>query len=453
MALGGAEVWESLLEIRIVDPAFLYAWYGLSAILVLYLIAKQWTIRWFLVAFLALFLGFLAGGALLWVAVNVLNLFGGPVDDAVWVWVPVATAAITLAIGNLWGSRWWRKVIALVSIAVFAVTAVFAVNASTGIDRTLGSLLHVSTADPITPPALLDPATPVPSGPLYSWWQAPEGMPTEGRTGEVAGGIPNAASGFEARPAQLYLPPAALVEQPPRLPLVVFMMSRPGDPDVSFLAETLDAFAAEHAGLAPIALVIDQLGEPWADPLCLDTDRGAVETYVLQDVVPWARATLNVQAEPRFWTVGGYGNGGQCALSFGAKSPEVFGNLLDVSGEEFPGADHQQQTLEEVFGGDAVAYQMTKPSAILAAKAPYADSWAVFTVGTRDGHVEGAVERNAAAATTAGMHVLTFEVEGAGHGADALVGGLEAGFDALYPRLELAPPAETMAEAEPAPAA
>ncbi|WP_395244772.1 alpha/beta hydrolase [Agromyces sp. MMS24-K17] len=441
-------MWDSLLEVRIVDPAFLYAWYGLSAILVLYLIAKQWTIRWFLVAFIVLFLGFLAGGALLWVAVNVLNLFGGPVDDAVWVWVPAAFAGITLAICNLWGSRWWRKLIAIVSMAVFALTAVFAVNASTGIDRTLASLLHVSTADELTPPPLLDPATPTPSGPLYSWWQAPEGMPAEGRTGEVAGGIPNAASGFEARPAQLYLPPAALVEQPPRLPLVVFMMSRPGDPDVSFLAETLDAFAADHAGLAPIALVIDQLGDPWSDPLCLDTDRGAVETYVTQDVVPWARASLNVQQEARFWTVGGYGNGGQCALSFGAKVPEVFGNVLDVSGEEFPGADREQETLEEVFGGDEVAYEMAKPTAIMAAKAPYADSWAVFTVGSRDGHAEGATERNAAAATTAGMHVVTLTVDGAGHGADALVGGLEAGFEVLYPRLELAPPPEVEAEGD-----
>ena len=42
---------------------------------------------------------------------------------------------------------------------------------------------------------------------------------------------------------------------------------------------------------APIGLVIDQLGDPAADPLCLDTDRGSVETYVMQDVVPWARET------------------------------------------------------------------------------------------------------------------------------------------------------------------
>ncbi|UOE43556.1 alpha/beta hydrolase-fold protein [Agromyces larvae] len=441
-------MWDALLEMRIVDPAFVTTWLVVSGVLVLYLLAKQWSIRWFLVAFIALFVGALIGGAVVWVAVNVLDSFGGPVQDAVWLWTAGAFAAIMLAIFNLWGSRWWRKLIAVLSIGVFAATAAFGINAAYGINRTLGALLHVSTADPIRPtPPPTDPATPAPEGPLYAWWQAPEGMPEHGVLGEVEGGVPNEASGFPARPAQLYLPPAALVENAPRLPLVIFMMGQPGDPDGSFIADTFEAYQAEHAGLAPIALVIDQLSDPTIDPMCVDSPRGAVETYVMQDVVPWARANLNVQAEPRFWTVGGYSNGGQCATSFGARHPDVFGNILSVSGEEFPGADDESDALVGVFGGNQAAYDAAKPANIMAAHGPYADSWAVFTIGSEDPRYAAGVERNAAAAEQAGMHTTVITIEGAGHVADALIGGLRDGFAALAPRLELeAPPEAAPAE-------
>ncbi|WP_394553937.1 alpha/beta hydrolase-fold protein [Agromyces sp. MMS24-JH15] len=433
-------MWESLLEIDIVADSFVLVWLVLSGILVLYLLAKEWSIRWFLVAFLVLFVSALIGGGVVWIAVNVLNAFGGPVDDAVWLWVPLAFAGIGLAIFNLWGSRWWRKVVAGVSIVVFALTALFAINAAYGLNRTLGSLLHISTADPITPITPPASAPPEPEGALYTWWTPPADLPATGRSGVVDGGIPNAVSGFPARPAQLYLPPAALVAAPPRLPLMIFMMGQPGDPDVSFTAEVLDRFAADHGGLAPIVLVVDQLGDPSVDPLCLDTSMGKVETYVMQDVVPWATANLHVDPPGRFWTVGGYSNGGQCALYFGSKYPETFANILDISGEEFQGADNADAVLASVFDGDEFAYDAVKPTTIMTAKTPYPDTWVVFTVGSEDPHYPPGVERNAEAATQAGMHVTSTTVEGAGHGADALTGGLQAGFDVLYPRLELAPP-------------
>jgi len=44
------------------------------------------------------------------------------------------------------------------------------------------------------------------------------------------------------------------------------------------------------------------------------------------------------------------------------------------------------------------------------------------------------------AAQDAGMTALYAEIPGVGHAVGALNGGLDAGFDALYPRLGLAPP-------------
>ena len=57
--------------------------------------------------------------------------------------------------------------------------------------------------------------------------------------------------GYAPRDAALYLPPAALVADPPRLPLIVFMMGQPGTPDPTSLAAALNAYAASHTGLCP----------------------------------------------------------------------------------------------------------------------------------------------------------------------------------------------------------
>jgi len=42
--------------------------------------------------------------------------------------------------------------------------------------------------------------------------------------------IPGSVSGFAARPAWVYLPPAALVRNPPALPVLVLLHGQPGSP-------------------------------------------------------------------------------------------------------------------------------------------------------------------------------------------------------------------------------
>lgn len=440
---------EAVLDLVIVEGPVLIAVYAVAAVLFVYLLCREASVGWAMTALVVLVVGAMIGGALLWASVHVLDLFGGPVADAAWLWVPAASGACLLAVWNLWRSRWWRKVVAVLSIPVFVATAVLGINAAYGIDRTLGDLVGVSTAKPldIRDPGA-DPAPADPAEPLYATWTPPEGMPATGATGHPEPAVPNTVSGFAARPAELYLPPAALVEDPPRLPLVIMMMGQPGSPDATFIAEVLDGFAAEHDGLAPIALVIDQLGDPTEDPLCLDTDLGMVETYVMQDVLPWARLHLNVLQGAAFTTVAGYSNGGGCAAYFGAKHPEAFGNTLAVAPLEYPGVENRGETLVDVFGGDQAAYDAVHPANIMAAQGPYADSTAVFAVGELDrAHLAG-TERLADAATAAGMTTTFIVVPGADHGASALTGGLEEGFDVLYPRLGLEAPPD--AEAEPA---
>jgi enterochelin esterase-like enzyme len=437
----GERMIDAMLGLVIVEGPALITVYVIAAALFVYLLGREASARWVLTAIVVLIVGAMVGGGVLWFAVYILDLFGGPVVDVAWLWVPGAFAAITLAIWNLWRSRWWRKLIAVIAIPVFALTALLGINAAYGIDRTVANLLGISTAQKgnIRDPNV-DPPPPDPAEPLYTTWTAPEGMPDKGEIGTPDPPVPNTASGFPARPAEYYLPPAALVDDPPRLPLVIMMMGQPGDPDVSWIAEALDEHAAQNNGLAPIAIVVDQLSDPSIDPLCLDTDMGKVETYVMQDVMPWAKLHLNVLQGAKFTTVAGYSNGGGCAAYFGAKYPETFGNILAIAPTEYPGVENSAEVLSSVFGGDQAAYDAVKPEAIMAAKAPYADTTAIFAVGQTDSAFAPGTKRLADAASAAGMRSTYYEVPGGDHGVSTLTGGLDEGFTLLYPRLGLAPP-------------
>lgn len=432
-------MWDFLLDVNVIDGPFILVMYALSALIAIYLLGREASGSWVLTAIVVLIVGSMVGASALWLSVYFLGWFGGSVIDPVWLWVPAAFAGILLAIWNLWRSRWWRKLVAMLAIPIFALTAVFGINAAYGLNPTLGSILDASTLGTIDPEAP-DPDEADPLDPLYLTWLAPAGMPAKGSIGTVEGGIPNTNSGFPARAAQIYLPPAALVEDAPRLPLVIMMMGQPGDPDVSFIGAVLDEYAAQHNGLAPIALVIDQLGDPADDPLCLNTERGDVETYVMGDVVPWALQELNVLRGRQFWTVAGYSNGGECAAYFGSKYFETFGNLLAVSPDEFPGAEQADEVLSTIFGGDQAAYDAVKPANMMAARAPYPDTTAIFTVGANDADYRPGTQRLADAAALAGMRTTVFVVPDADHGVSGLNGGLRKGFEVLYPRLGLTAP-------------
>jgi enterochelin esterase-like enzyme len=370
------------------------------------------------------------------------NAFGVGLDLTTTAWVVAVFAAVGLALSTLRHSAPWRKLLASVAIVSFVAAGYLGINADFGIDRTVADVAGVSTRTTLTVPRITPTTTPTPSllagGALWANWHAPAGMPATGTQGQVV--IPNTISGFKARPAGLYLPPAALTANPPALPLVIMMMGQPGNPDPSFSAAVLDRFAAQHGGLAPIVLVADQIGNPAVDTLCLDTAKhGKSETYITQDVVGWARTHLHVLQDAAHWTVAGYSNGGECALSFAVKYPQIWGNVLDISGEEFPGSDRASATLAVDFGGNRAAYDAAKPLNELAGKA-YPDTFAIFTVGSNDGSYVTQARKVTAATSAAGWKTTYFEVPNGGHVLGALNGGLQEGYSVLYPRLGLAAP-------------
>ena len=425
-----------LLALNIVDSPILTILKVLSgAALVLLLLRRAR--HWPQVAAIAVGAGAAAAVLTLLITDQWLHLFGPPLAWHTRAWTLALFLGLFLSGASWWKSRPWRKVFACCTAVLLLLTATVGINAYYGLNKTVASLAGISLERPLKLNPVVPHAVPVNGPPLWKTWAAPADMPSRGTTGTAA--IPGTESGFHSRPAGIYLPPAAETANPPALPLMVMMMGQPGNPDPQYVAGVLNDYAAQHNGLAPIVIVADQLGDPTVDNLCLDTALyGHPETYINKDVVNWASKHLNIIHDRRYWTIAGYSHGGQCAISFAAKYPQLWGNVLDISGEEYPGAEDPAANLQNVFGGKQAAYDAQKPVTILG-QHHYRDTEAVVTISSDDGAFLTGAQHVSAAATKAGMKTSYFEIPNGGHLVRALNEGLQKGFATLYPRLGLSP--------------
>ena len=388
--------------------------YALSAILLAYLFVRSPYRTWALRSTVLLVPGILVGLILTWLVSDVWNVFGVAMTTIARMWVVLAFAGGSLAVANLWKTRWWRKVIAIVSIPVFLASAAVGINVDFSAYRNLNDVFEISPFSAL--PAKFQASSAGKMDPMLAkTWQAPSGLRAHGEVGLVR--ITATQSHFTARAAVVYLPPAALVAQPPVLPVLVVFTGQPGAPSDMFtsghLAATMDAYAAKHGGLAPIVVVPDQLGLPSQNPMCVDSPLGNVETYITVDVPNWIRSHLHVSDSARYWAVAGYSEGGTCAIQFGAGHPEVFRSIVDILGELQPtmGSD----TVSKAFGGSQGSYDAVKPLTVLARKAPYPDSVAFFGAGRTDARYDEHAHTMRAAAQKAGMTTHLIISPNSGH--------------------------------------
>ena len=181
--------------------------------------------------------------------------------------------------------------------------------------------------------------------------------------------IPPTRSGFAARAAWVYLPPAWFAADRPLLPVLMLIGGQPGGPrdwlDGGRLAQRMDAWAAAHGGLAPVVVMPDALGGPVADPMCLDSALGRTDTYLSQDVPAWVTSTLHVDPDHTHWAVGGFSFGGTCALQLAVGHPDLFPTFFDASGQQGPTLGDAAKTVAVAFHGDEAAYAAHDPLTVL----------------------------------------------------------------------------------------
>ncbi|MCI7551436.1 MAG: alpha/beta hydrolase-fold protein [Actinomycetaceae bacterium] len=234
--------------------------------------------------------------------------------------------------------------------------------------------------------------------------------------------IPPTASGFHARPAYAYIPPAYW--EGAKLPVVVLLAGVPGDPkwwfDMYGAATILDDYQRTHAGRAPIVVSVDATGSRYDNPLCIDAPpRGdqpakAIQTWLTQDVPSGLSQLFRVDRDTHRWTIGGLSYGGTCAFQVVTNHPDVYGSFLDFSGAPEPLSGTKQHTLDVFFNGDESAFAAIDPASILSnaahnhnqgqGSAPdFSNISGVFVAGESDDGAIKALTHLNSLATQAGM--------------------------------------------------
>ncbi|WP_317230555.1 alpha/beta hydrolase-fold protein [Clavibacter sp. MX14-G9D] len=383
---------------------------------------------------LAAGLGALAGLALAFVLGDVLDLFDVVLSTGTRGWTALGGMGLGLAVialargrrsvtgvgGTRPPSRPLRALhtaLGIVLVPLVVLAAAVGINADIEQYPNVAAAFGLTRVLPLDLAALPSPggAAPAADGPIEDAWTAAGTLPARGRLGSTT--IPATRSGFAARDALVYLPPAALVDDAPALPVVIAMSGQPGSPIDLFasgrLDRIMDAYAAAHHGLAPIVVVPDQLGAPDDNPMCVDSPLGDSATYLTVDVPEWIRTHLRVLPDRSAWSIMGFSQGGTCSTQLGSAHPELFGSIVDMSGETAPTIG--DDTVAVAFGGSEAQYAAAAPAAIMASRAPYSDMAGYFCVGEDDEQYRPQVEQVEAAARAAGMTTRLTTSPGTAH--------------------------------------
>jgi len=356
------------IDTSIVEGPILMGLYGGAAVFTLILIVRRVSRRRALLIGGTVLVAALAGAVLAWLVSDVWNTFGISLSPVTRLWATFFFASCALALWGLAGTRWWRKIISIVAVPVFLLTTAAGINADFGEATTVRDALGI------------------PRYQALDFTSTTGGDALHGTVGTVT--IPATVSGFVPRSALVYLPPAARVAHPPVLPVIEIFSGQPGSPNDLFVSgrldKVLDTFAAAHQGLAPIVVVPDQLGAPDRNPMCVDSALGNAATYLTVDVPNWIRAHFAVAAAPGGWAIAGFSEGGTCSIQLGAAHPELYGTILDISGEIVPKEGAPAATIKAGFAGNAAAYAAAAPAAILSRHGTYSDLTVIFAVGGND---------------------------------------------------------------------
>jgi len=425
------------MTLRIDRASFLIPLYLTAAALALYLLIRP-TWKRTVAGLIAAVGGGLLGWFVVWLFDDVLDVFGVALTPVTTLWTALGFGGVSLAIANLFRSRWWRKLVAALSIPVFLAAAFCGINVDFGAYRNLNDVLGVV---PYRGLQLHSEHGEVVSG--TDWRSTTSGtgaVPAKGEVGTVR--IAASTSRFPAREAVVYLPPVALTADPPALPVLYALSGQPGAPADMFtaggIAGAMDAFAAKHGGYAPIVVAADQLGGPGRNPMCVDSrDFGNSATYLLTDVRDWVRSHLRVSSDPAGWGVFGYSQGATCAVQFATGRPDLFGSALASSSELGPTLGNEELTIQTGFGGSKNAFEKAQPAAQLAAHAPYRDSTMVFGAGQNDAKYTAFAQKLYADAERAGVNAQVLISPGTAHDWKTVRYVLAHGFPAIAAQMGL----------------
>ena len=388
-----------------------------------------------------------------WFLIYAISVFPAELPWEILVWSVPAVGALLLWLLRLLGLRGRGQNFlepvrhsASATAAFLAVLVLSAVqiNIYFGLNHTVSDLTGTAVAriQPLEA-GLTRAAGGPPATGLARWneqWNAPADLP-RGVIRKAM--IPGTLSGFRSRDAYVYLPPAYQSARRPALPVLVLFSGQPGGPADwlvgGALRSRLDRFAAEHSGVAPVAVVVDPNGSSSANTLCMDSRIALADTFLARDVPDWINRTFDVDPDPRRWAAGGFSFGGTCAMQMVTRHPEVYGAALAFSSEKEPAlAKEREKTIQASFGGDSKAFDPLTPLSRMA-ESRFDGHGVYFAAGDHDPEFTGYMDLLSGAARKAGFTVETRRITNAGHSWDTAAAGLPGGLDFLARRWGIRP--------------
>jgi S-formylglutathione hydrolase FrmB len=314
-------------------------------------------------------------------------------------WWPVGTVLLVLGVlavlaaVRVRGRRGCRVGLVLLSVVALLASAAVGVNAWFGYFRNLGEAL----------------GRPPPHATTLARLRARAGA-LSGHGAVVPLTIPGTASGFVARPAQVYLPPAWSSPRQGPLPVVVLLHGTPGDPtdwvQQGRAQATADSWAKGHGGVAPVLVMPDSNGTFTGDTECVDSPLGRVETYLTVDLPAAVQANLGTVAPGPGWAIAGLSEGGTCAIMLALRHPDLFATFGDFSGLAGPRVGETNAdtapTIAALFGGSDRDFAAHEPADLLSGtRFPLMGGW--FQVGALDAEPLAATQQLAPLAAGAGI--------------------------------------------------
>ncbi|WP_034982111.1 alpha/beta hydrolase-fold protein [Corynebacterium sp.] len=325
-----------------------------------------------------------------------------------------------------------KKSWTILLVALLAVGAVAAANQSYELYQDVGEV------DPVELRTFhsVDELPKAPAVPLKQWrgTKHPD-LPAEGSMLNVS--APKKESGFHARDLRVYLPPAWFSSPRPQLPVLVLLAGIPGDPDQWFdsgqATEIARRYQQQHGGVAPIIISADATGGTWENPVCTDSNKGKVQTFLTVDLPRWAQQHLSPNPDQHTWTIGGLSYGGTCAFQVITNHPDSYGSFVNISGERTPddGTSHES-TVQNFFGGSEDKFKAQNPEDLLK-KRTYPRTAGMFIAGRDDSSAKTALKHLQPLAVAAKMQASYHEISGA-HNFKTWRGGLNLAFPFIVRR-------------------
>ena len=283
----------------------------------------------------------------------------GSAPDALFVWIALIGMAMAVLILGWRGARWWRRGLSILAVPLCLLCSLLVLNQWVGYFQTVQSALDQFSSAPL--PHQSDKAT-------VLTLAAKGTKPSHGSLVPVV--IPDDASHFKHREELVYLPPAWFASYPPpQLPTVMMIggvVNTPADwVRAGSAVDTVDAFAAAHGGNSPVLVFVDPGGAFDNDTECVNGSHGNAADHLTKDVVPYMVSNFGVSAAPSRWGIVGWSMGGTCAVDLTVMHPTMFSSFVDVEGDLTPNTGTKEQTIANLFRGDAGAWARFDPTTVI----------------------------------------------------------------------------------------